>query len=54
MTENESNQEYMEWLQSPSLQEEYNEWMQKNEAEKLKKLDPNFQNQFNQIFGVNK
>jgi hypothetical protein len=54
MTQIDPNQEYKEWLENPKLQQEYNQWRLKNEAENLKQLDPNFQNQFNQIFGADK
>ena len=52
--QNEPSQEYQEWLKDPKLQQEYNQWRLKDEIENLKKIDPNFQNTFNKIFGVDK
>ena len=52
--QNEPNQEYQEWLKDPKLQQEYNQWRLKDELENLKQIDPNFQNTFNKIFGVDK
>ena len=54
MTQIETQQEYQEWQNNPKLQQEYQQWRLKDDLENLKQLDPNFQNQFNQIFGADK
>jgi len=49
-----AQQEYQEWQNNPKLQQEYQQWRLKDDLENLKRIDPNFQNQFNQIFGADK
>jgi hypothetical protein len=41
-------------LKDPKIQQEYQQWRLKDDLENLKQIDPNFQDQFNKIFGVDK